>query len=118
MPSDESSEGSTGIDSGMDGQVVEARGLVTYRVHGKVPAEAFKDGEATIGDLVEVIEEEPVGKEPLKPVPAEHADDLEPNDRCPECTGPVVVECEDPLEEYCLECDYYRAEGAKGEIRE
>lgn len=43
---------------------------------------------------------------------------LSPRDYCPKCTGPVMTESEDPLEEYCLECGYYRAEGANGVIRE
>ena len=46
---------------------------------------------------------------------------LEPRDRCPKCSGAVMVVSEDPLEEHCLNhpCDYYRAAGGRdGVIRE
>jgi len=45
---------------------------------------------------------------------------LEPRECCPKCGGSVEVESADPLEEYCINhpCDYYRAEGLDGVIRE
>lgn len=46
---------------------------------------------------------------------------LTPRESCPKCSGSVVVESEEPLEEYCIEpgCDYYRAKGGRtGVIRE
>ena len=41
----------------------------------------------------------------------------EPRERCPNCGELLVVESEEPLEEYCINmpCDYYRAEGV-GEL--
>jgi rRNA maturation protein Nop10 len=43
--------------------------------------------------------------------------DLTPRESCPKCGGEVVSF--DPLEEHCLNpCDYYRAEGNGGVIRE
>lgn len=53
--------------------------------------------------------------------PADTADqNLEPRERCPVCGELLVVESEDPLEEYCTNhpCDYYRAELAGGGVRE
>lgn len=47
-------------------------------------------------------------------------DDLEPREQCPKCGANVVTESKDPLEEYCIDfnCDYYRAAGCGGVIRE
>lgn len=51
---------------------------------------------------------------------ASESDELTPQEACPYCGGAVMVESEEPLEEYGIEpgCDYYRAEGAGGVIRE
>ena len=40
------------------------------------------------------------------------SDDVEPRERCPECSSLLVTESVDPLEEYCIEpgCEYHRAE--------
>ena len=48
------------------------------------------------------------------------ADDLQPRERCPKCSGPVEQVSDDPLEEFCLNapCDYYRATTVNGVIRE
>lgn len=52
--------------------------------------------------------------------PEDGDDALDPRERCPKCDSPLVTESEDPLEEYCISpgCDYYRAAGGDGVIRE
>lgn len=44
----------------------------------------------------------------------------EARERCPKCGDLLVVESEDPLEEFCINgpCDYYRADGLNGVICE
>jgi len=48
------------------------------------------------------------------------SDALEARERCPKCGESLVHESRDPLEEFCIGfgCDYYRAEGGNGVIRE
>ena len=43
---------------------------------------------------------------------------LEQRERCPRCSSLLEHADSEHLEEYCIEpgCDYYRAEGAKGEV--
>ena len=43
---------------------------------------------------------------------------LEQRERCPHCSSLLEHADSGYLEEYCIEpgCDYYRAEGAKGEV--
>lgn len=45
---------------------------------------------------------------------------LQPREHCPKCGESLVVESETPLEEFCINvpCDYYRAAGGDGVIRE
>ena len=49
---------------------------------------------------------------------SEETTGLEPRERCPYCNDLLVHESKDPLEEYCITCDYYRAKGGDGVIRE
>ena len=46
------------------------------------------------------------------------ADALERQERCPRCSSLLEHADSEFLEEYCIEpgCDYYRAEGASGEV--
>lgn len=49
---------------------------------------------------------------------ADTAEGLEPRERCPDCSELLVVESEDPLEEYCINpaCGYYRAADGNGGV--
>jgi len=44
--------------------------------------------------------------------------ELELRERCPKCGDLLEHESKNPLEEFCIAvtCDYYRAEGADGEV--
>lgn len=46
------------------------------------------------------------------------AEELQPRERCPNCSSSLVHESKEPLEEYCIEpgCKYYRAEGVDGTV--
>lgn len=44
--------------------------------------------------------------------------DDEPADSCPFCDGPLMVESEDPLEQFCLDCDFCEYEAGDELVRE
>jgi uncharacterized protein with PIN domain len=48
------------------------------------------------------------------------AEDLQPRDRCPTCSGAVDQVSDDPLEEHGIEigCGYYRAKTVGGVIED